>query len=172
MKRARLGALVISSLAAGALALGLAGSASAAPARPAVSTPSSVRTVVFDCPGDAVPLVRPRTFILTCADANSLFDKLTWTSWTPGLASAKGLYQENDCTPNCADGHFHSYPVLVIFWGIKAVPNHPGELCYTMMTEILPGARPLYYNGHKWVPVLVTQTSRLFVPSGGRPPHA
>lgn len=165
MKRGRLGALVISSLAVGALALSLAGSASAAPARPAASTPIA-RIVVFDCPGDATPLVRPRTFILTCADANSLFAKLSWTSWTPGLASAKGLYEENDCNPYCAAGHFHNYPVLVIFWGAKAVPDHPGELCYTMMTEILPGARPLYYNGHKWVPVPVTQTSRLFVPSG------
>jgi hypothetical protein len=170
MKRARLGAWVISSFAVGALALSLAGSASAAPAQSASSTPS-VRTVVFDCPGNTMPLVRPRTFILTCADANSLFDKLTWTSWTPGLASAKGVYEENDCIPYCAAGHFHSYPVLVIFWGIKAVPGHPGEQCYTMMTEILPGARPPYYNGHKWVPVPVTQTGRLYVPSGGRQPQ-
>lgn len=84
-------------------------------------------------------------------------------SWTPGLASAAGTLEENDCTPNCADGHFHAYPALVILWGSTAVPNHPGERCYTMMTSILTGARPRYYDyaRHKWVTAPVTQTSPL-----------
>jgi hypothetical protein len=30
----------------------------------------------------------------------------------------------------------------------------------------------LGFNGHKWVPVPVTQTGRLYVPSGGRQPQA
>jgi hypothetical protein len=54
------------------LTLGLAGSAHATPARPNVS---SVQTVVFDCPGQHA-MIRPKTFILACADGNALLDKL------------------------------------------------------------------------------------------------
>ncbi len=152
-------ALVVPALAITGLTLGLAGSAHAIPTRASV-TPA--QTVVFDCPGQHA-LVRPKTFILTCADANSQLDNLSWTSWTPGLASATGMLEVNDCTPYCAAGHFHSYPAIVIFWGSQAVKNHPGERCYTMMTQILTGTRPRYYDyiHHKWVTAPVTQTSSL-----------
>jgi hypothetical protein len=160
MKRARLSALIIAVLAITGLTLGLAGSsAHATIARPAVS---AARSVVFDCPGQAA-LVRPKTFILTCADGNALFGKLSWTSWTPGLASATGKLVLNDCVPYCAAGHFHSYPAIVVLWGSKVVKNHQGERCYTMATEILTGPRPRYYDAihHKWVTAPVTQTMPL-----------
>ena len=148
---------VVAALAVTGLILG--GSAQAAPARPAAS-PS--QTVVFDCPGQHA-LVRPKSFILTCADGNAYFAKLAWTSWTPGLASAKGTLVLNDCTPYCAAGHFHSYPAIVVLWGSKAVPGHPGEHSYTKLTEILTGQRPRYYDAvhHKWVTAPMTQTMPL-----------
>jgi hypothetical protein len=148
MKRARLGALVISLLVAGLLALSLSGSlagpASAAPARPPevnAAEPMSVQTVVLDCPGQPA-LVRPKTYILTCADGYVQLDKLSWTSWTPGLASATGTLVKNTCTPSCVAGNFRSYPVLAVFWGKSAVKHHPGQQCYTRMTLIYPGTRP------------------------------
>ena len=158
MKRARVATvltLIIAALAVTGLTLGLTGSAHAAPARPAVS---AARTVVFDCAGQPA-MVRPRTFILACADGNAYYAKLSWTSWTPGLASAKGNFVLNDCTPTCVAGHFHSYPAVVVFWGSKVVKNHPGERCYTMATQILTGPRPRYYDPvhHKWVTAQVTQ---------------
>jgi hypothetical protein len=144
MKRAHLGASIISALAAGALTFGtltfgLAGSAGAAPARPAGTV--SVQTVVLDCPGVGA-LVRPKTFILTCADGYVQLDKLSWTSWTPGLASATGTLSKNTCTPSCVAGHFRSYPVVAVLWGRAALKNHPGEQCYTKMTIIYTGSRP------------------------------
>jgi len=78
-------ASVLGGLAITGLTLGLTGSAHAAPAHPAASP---TRVVIFDCPGQHA-LVRPRSFVLTCADGNAYFDKLSWTSWTPGLASAR-----------------------------------------------------------------------------------
>lgn len=160
MKRAVITAVlaaVLGGLAITGLTLGLAGSANAAADRPAAAAPT--RTVVFDCPGQHAQ-VRPRTFVLTCADGNAYFGKLSWTSWTPGLASAKGTLVLNDCTPYCAAGHFHSYPAIVVLWGSKAVPGHPGERCYTKLTEILTGPRPRYYDAvhHKWVTAPQTQT--------------
>jgi hypothetical protein len=142
MKRAHLGASIISALAVGALTFGLAGSASAAPARPAAPTGTvSVQMVVLDCPGVGA-LVRPKSFILTCADGYVQLDKLSWTSWTPGLASAAGTLSKNTCTPSCVAGHVRSYPVLAVLWGRAAVKNRPGEQCYTRMTLIYTGSRP------------------------------
>jgi hypothetical protein len=144
MKRAHLGASIISALAAGALAFGtltfgLIGSATAAPERPAGTV--SVQTVVLDCPGVGV-LVRPKTFILTCGDGYAQVDKLSWTSWTPGLASATGAVVRNTCNPSCVAGHFVSSPVVAVLWGRAALKNHPGEQCYTRMTIIYTGSRP------------------------------
>ena len=143
MKHARLGASVISLFAAGLLAYSLAGPAGAAPARPETNTAAhvSIQTVVLDCPGQPA-LVRPKTYILSCADGYIQLDKLSWTSWTPGLASATGTLVKNTCDPSCVAGHFRSYPVLVVFWGKAAVKNHPGQQTYTRMTLIYPGARP------------------------------
>jgi hypothetical protein len=144
MKRARLGVLVFSLLAIGGLIAGL----SLALPRAANATPRAhpVKTVVYDCPGQPA-LVKPRTFTVTCADGGIQYDHLTWVSWTPGRARATGLLEENDCTPNCAYGHFHAYPAKVVLWGNAAVKNHPGVRCYTEMTITLTGARPEYAHG-------------------------
>ncbi len=171
MKRGRLVTAIASGVALGGLALGLTLSASAAPSHPVASTAAPylgpAPLVVFDCPGRSA-LVEPKTYVLTCADANSYLGKLSWTSWTPGLASATGVLEENDCTPYCAAGHFHSYPAVVVFWGDAAVKNHPGERSYTAMTVILTGQRPRYYDylTHTWATAPATQTSTLPASSG------
>jgi hypothetical protein len=162
VKRAWL--IAVLTLAAAALTitgLTLSGPAQAAPAHPA--SPAS-RMVVFDCPGQHA-LVRPKDFVLACADGNSAFEKLTWATWAPGLASAQGTLVQNDCTPYCAAGHFHRYPALVILWGSKAI--RPGEHAYTKLTLILTGPRPGYYDSvhHKWVYAPVTQTFPLVTSS-------
>jgi hypothetical protein len=149
--------------------LTLSGSAQAATARPAAAPAaqrSTALTVVFDCPGQHA-LVRPKDFVLACADGNSVLEKLAWATWAPGLASAKGTLVQNDCTPYCAAGHFHRYPALVVLWGSKAVGS--GEHAYTKLTLILPGARPGYDDSvhHKWVYAPVTQTFPLVTSSKG-----
>jgi hypothetical protein len=160
--------LLASVVALAGLAVGLTGSARA---QSTAITP--VRMVAFDCPGQSAPLVKPKTFILTCADANSDLGKLSWTSWTPGLASATGKLEVNDCNPYCAAGHFHAYPAVVVFWGDAAVKNHPGEHAYTDLTLILTGSRPRYYDyiTHKWVTAPATQTTALLTSPGALSPH-
>src|SRR5690242_2708563 len=171
MKRAVIIAVLASvfgGLAITGLTLGLAGPAHAAPAASAqhsttlrsttlqsATLQSTTLAVVSDCPGQPA-LVRPRTFILTCADGNAYFGKLSWTSWTPGLASAKGTLVLNDCTPYCAAGHFHSYPAIVVLWGSTAVAGHPGERCYTKLTEILTGPRPRHAPMTQTFPLLTS----------------
>jgi hypothetical protein len=118
----------------------------------------SEQIVVLDCLGH--PQIRPSSFILACADGNDYLTKLYWTSWEPNLASAYGIQEENDCIPYCAAGHFHAYPVDVVFWEGAAVIGSPGMQRYATYTLLYPGARPPIYNGHKYVegPQTITQS--------------
>ncbi|MES1247310.1 MAG: hypothetical protein ABUS54_06525 [Actinomycetota bacterium] len=59
------------------------------------------------------PRVRPASAIVACADANFSIDHITWTSWGAKAAVGHGTAHANDCTPNCAAGHFHAFPVTV-----------------------------------------------------------
>lgn len=56
---------------------------------------------------------RPRTVILTCADANWQLRGLRWPRWNGRVARGNGYSYENDCNPFCAAGQFHRYPVRV-----------------------------------------------------------
>jgi hypothetical protein len=110
-----------------AAALALAGCASSSKAAPSNSTirtiPASAQAKVTSAPPvDAVdaaievygncqkPSVEPTEIVLACADYNTLLEALHWTSWTATSATAVGTLVYNDCTPNCAEGHFHHVP--------------------------------------------------------------
>lgn len=73
------------------------GSAAAATRAP---TATSV-VAVEDC-GLGHRLIRPRTLILACADANTQAVHLVWTSWGAIKATATGTYTWNTCVPDCA----------------------------------------------------------------------
>ena len=158
MKRGRLTSAIVAAISVPALGLGLgiAGLTvgSDASAQAITANQQSERTVVINCQGQ--PQVRPGSFTLACADGNDYLSGLSWTSWTPGLASATGVLHQNDCVPYCAAGRFRRYPVDVVFWGSAAVPGGPGSQRYTKVTLLYPGVRPAYY-GHQG-PATLTMT--------------
>jgi hypothetical protein len=139
MKRGLIATGVATVLAAAGLGLGLAASAGAATGQPAVT-----RYVLLNCLDKGQ--VRPGSYVLACADDGTGFQDLHWTSWTPRLASGYGTEYQNDCTPSCAEGHEHYYPVLVVAWGTGSVPGHLAERRYTQLTLIYPAARPPVYT--------------------------
>jgi hypothetical protein len=55
----------------------------------------------------------PKAVVLACADANYELASLAWSSWGSPAARAIGIARANDCTPNCAAGSFHAWPVSV-----------------------------------------------------------
>jgi hypothetical protein len=151
LKRGRLTAAVITAISVPALGLGLGLAAgalnSAARASSRTSSGGAVfarhfaeKPVVADCQGQ--PQVRPSKLTLSCADGNDYLTGLSWSSWTAGLASAAGVQEVNDCLPYCAAGHFHGYPVDVIFWGGTSLHGHPGSQRYTSVTLLYPGTPP------------------------------
>jgi hypothetical protein len=61
----------------------------------------------------------PSSYVLSCADFNSKFTDLHWTSWGSATAYATGEARWNDCTPNCASGHWKSETVTVWAWDLQ-----------------------------------------------------
>jgi hypothetical protein len=57
--------------------------------------------------------VRPASIVLACADANFYVDKIRWSNWGPRSATGLGTGHQNDCTPYCAAGKFHAYPLSI-----------------------------------------------------------
>lgn len=118
---------------------------SSAPA-PAGSTVTRVPIdrsfVLWNC--ENKPEVRPTSFVLACADGNDRLVDMHWTNWTPAGAAGTVVQYLNDCTPNCAIGHFHSYPADITLTGsYEAGPNEP--FAYTKVTLTYTGARPAVY---------------------------
>lgn len=99
--------------------------------------PAAPAKVIVNCEGRKQ--VEPRQFVLACADGNAYLDKLAWTSWTPAMGTAAGVFIVNDCNPFCAAGHFHSYQVLAVVWGSS---RYHGSQRYSELTIIFTGKRP------------------------------
>jgi len=74
------------------------------------ATASGSNRVVGDCKHSQI---RPAQIIIYCADANGLLKNMRWSSFGGATARGTGSYSFNDCNPNCAAGHFHTYPVTV-----------------------------------------------------------
>jgi len=150
------------------LVFGLTESARATPAHPAPA-----RMVVFDCPGQSAPLVRPKTFILTCAT-------VTWPSASsPGPAGrpawpAPPARSRKTTAPRIAPTGTSTLTPRLSSSGQHRGEKPPGEHSYAKLTLILTGTRPRYYDylTHKWVTAPVTQTSSLLTSPAALSPHA
>lgn len=116
------GALLVITTAATACTAATSTAPTTTPTRSAV-TAASLPTI-FTCTGQAV--VRPSSIIVACADANTDLVDLRWSAWGSATTHATGTLQENDCTPNCATGHFISYRASVTLSGL--LHGHYGHL--------------------------------------------
>jgi hypothetical protein len=101
---------------------------------PAVA--SNIR-VYGDC---TTPSVEPSEIILACADKKSLLENLHWTSWTAAGATAVGTSVYDDCTPDCARGHFHEVPGTTVALS-SPVRGGDGRLVWSKLQQhpTLPG---------------------------------
>ena len=81
----------------------------------------------------------PRTLTLACGDANYGLDRLAWHGWGRPRATATGIARANDCTPNCAAGHFHSYRVTATADRLNACGR---ARTYARLTIVYAAARP------------------------------
>jgi hypothetical protein len=84
--------------------------------------------------------VRPAEVVLACADANFGVRRLRWTGWGSSFAAATGVAYANDCTPNCAAGHMHTYRAVLVASGTQRCPN--GKTAYSKVTVAFVGPSP------------------------------
>ena len=53
-------------------------------------------------------VVRPRRILFACGDGGFYVRRLTWSTWHPFFAMGRGVFHQNACHPNCAEGTFHT----------------------------------------------------------------
>ena len=77
------------------------------------SSPAAQRPLpsVMPCAGKAQ--LRPKSYVLSCADYNSGIYSIHWITWSPQAAIANATYTFNTCVPYCAAGKSVSYPARV-----------------------------------------------------------
>jgi hypothetical protein len=65
------------------------------------SAPTPEQILTWDCETAAY---KPESITITCADGGMLVEKIQWSTWGQEGARGIGIYSENLCEPNCAQG--------------------------------------------------------------------
>ena len=90
-----------------------------------------------DCGGQTVT---PSSITLACGDANYGLAGMKWQNWGAATAHGAGTARANDCTPNCAAGTFHNFPVTATASAVRTCRS--GRKQYTRLVLTYPGSRP------------------------------
>jgi hypothetical protein len=137
MKLTRLAAIAAPAVAGLAAAGGLATTSLTANAAPAAhAKPAATpKIAVYDCANR--PSVRPSEFDMTC-DGSAALTKMHWSDWNTTEATGTGVFWVNNCTPNCAQGHWSHSNVIVVLWRAEPVAHHRGDYAYSKMTLLTP----------------------------------
>ena len=56
---------------------------------------------------------KPKSITITCADGGIFVEKIQWSTWSIEGATGTGIFSENLCEPNCAEGKRVSAPVEI-----------------------------------------------------------
>jgi hypothetical protein len=62
---------------------------------------SSEQVLTWNC---EIPIHKPASLLLTCADGGIYVEKIKWNSWGQMGATGTGIFSENLCEPSCAEG--------------------------------------------------------------------
>ena len=54
---------------------------------------------------------KPKSFVVTCADANIMVKKVDYSRYGEKTARGTGTARINTCDPSCVEGTFKNYPV-------------------------------------------------------------
>lgn len=103
----------------------------------ALALPDAARTqtpvrVLPDCQGK--PQVRPTSVLFACGDGGVYATGVRWNNWGASFATATAMIHENNCTPNCAQGHFAVYPAYIAATGRQRCAR--GGAAYSKVTYV------------------------------------
>jgi len=66
--------------------------------------------LTWDC---EVPIQKPDTITLTCADGGWIVHTITWSKWGIDGAVGTGIFREKLCDPSCAEGDIAQEKVTI-----------------------------------------------------------
>ena len=71
---------------------------------PTITIPANLKdsdVLTWDC---EMPVQKPDTITLTCADGGWIVHTITWSKWGIDGAKGTGIFREKLCDPSCAEG--------------------------------------------------------------------
>jgi hypothetical protein len=93
---------------------------------------------VLTCQGADV--VRPRNYIITCADAYTQLTNTHWTHWTAKSAAGTTTFAMNLCKPYCAASKMTYYPKSAVSFTSPVTTKH-GSLFSLLTVRYQSGGR-------------------------------
>jgi len=66
--------------------------------------------LTWDC---EIPVQKPDTITLTCADGGWMVHSIIWSKWGIGGAEGAGVFREKLCEPSCAEGEIAQEKVTI-----------------------------------------------------------
>jgi hypothetical protein len=88
---------------------------------------------LLDCAGK--PVVRPASFVIACADANTELTRTRWTTWTASTATGTTRFGINFCKPYCAASKLSYFPRA----RVRLVAPKHGLFTRIVVTYVLHG---------------------------------
>jgi hypothetical protein len=82
---------------------------------------------------------KPKSFVVTCADANFTVKKVDWSRYGTKSARGTGTARINTCDPSCVAGTFKSYPISVTLSRVRQCGDVPQ---FRRLTVRFTGKRP------------------------------
>jgi hypothetical protein len=132
-------AVAIAVLVFGILGAGATSASSAAKARNLPVVPVYLQAMAPDG-----LKIRP-AFIIYTGDGSGYFGgrtrrgRIRWSTWSSRRAAGRGYDQIDDCTPDCARGHFAAYPVRIKLRRPRELGHH---LVFTRLSIFYPNRHP------------------------------
>jgi hypothetical protein len=100
------------------------------------------RTTYFAQYGVSGHAYKPRR-LNPSVDGSLYVGGMQWTAWDDRSAVGHGTAHVNDCTPDCADGHYASHRVTVRL-------SRPRELCGSRFFTAIRVQGPGYHTAGHW----------------------
>jgi hypothetical protein len=101
---------------------------------------SDKTTKVLFPPSCGKPTYKPAQIVVTCGDANTVVQGISWKSYGEKSASGTGTAAVNGCDPNCAAGKFEKFPATVAL--AKPKDCGKGVTQFTRLVMTYTGAKP------------------------------
>jgi hypothetical protein len=109
-------------------------------AAPAVALASSGsnHVSVANC---STEVYKPAVIVIACGDVSNYLTKMKWSTWTGSRARGSGTDEVKACSPNCVDGHFKGYAVIVTLSDAKSCHKQKHKV-FNYLQLTYTGKRP------------------------------